>query len=112
MPASWDVVCFGAPGAGGYKWQCILVATFLVRHVSYACRAYALSMMSVHQSVTLVNCDHIVQKMCQSAHDRIGQSFGYLRAKADPCHSFRGTLDNYCQFMTLVTDIIYEQMTK
>jgi len=38
----------------------------------------------VRPTVTLVNSDHIVQKMWQSTNDRIGRSFSYLHAKADP----------------------------
>jgi len=40
--------------------------------------------LSVHLSVTLVDCDHIVHKKWKLAHDRIGLCLGYMLAKANP----------------------------
>ena len=53
------------------------------------CRAYATNMTSVHLSVyvclsvTLVDCDHIMQQKVEMGHDWIDRCLGYLHAEAN-----------------------------
>jgi len=51
----------------------------------------------VHLSITLVDCDHIVQQKWRSAHDGIGRCLGYLHAEANPDHSILGSTEQYKQ---------------
>jgi len=52
-------------------------------YVSYRA-AYAMSMTSVRLSVSLVDCDHILQQKVNSAHGTIVWCLGYMRAECDP----------------------------
>jgi len=48
---------------------------FLVQRVIVALHTYAMSITSIHLSVTLVDCDHIVVEI-----NRIGRCLDYLQA--------------------------------
>jgi len=56
--------------------------TLVNRHMSRLCYRHDVC-PSVCLSITLVDCDHIVQQKVEWAYDRIGLCLSYLHAEAD-----------------------------